>query len=232
MKDLFSHLLQRSRGENLPSPVVPSRFEIGPAPADTWGEVEQFVTARREQRPPAAPLDSRRQDRLQTRQAGGDDPAPVMHRPDEADDVGPASRGSAAERASASPPPMAPPMAPIDLQAIIAAALRHRDETRGTDAAHADRPLPDRVVTADDEPAPTRLEGRPIVMAALPPQPLPVAVEPDRPAAPAIVEVRIGRIEISAAPPPIPRPAPVARPARPATVGLSLREYLARRQRR
>lgn len=236
MKDLFSALLQRSRGEDVLSPALPSPFERVPAAEEPWGEAEEFVLGPGPVYGPAAPPTARVSGGhwpgggSQPEQAG---PGPSGLAGQWRRDVdrtalpGPdAAWSPVAERA-------APATAALDLTAIIAAALRHR--VPGTEGGGPGEERRDIVETArsPDEEAPAPAITRPIaaVTAPAPPAAPTPLISSESPAAPAI-EVHIGRIEVVAAPAPAARPAAPPRVSRSPALALSLRDYLARRGRR
>jgi hypothetical protein len=92
-----------------------------------------------------------------------------------------------------------------------------------------DRPAPER----ERARPPAAVFGTPGAAAPVPPQPGPAPVpaqsEPAADPATPVIEVTIGRIEVTARPSAAPRPAPLTRPA---STHPSLEEYLAERSRR
>jgi hypothetical protein len=237
MKDLFAHLLQRARGEDVPAPVLPSRFEQPRLPAEPWGEIEEFVSGRSDA----------------YARARSSEPHPMSRQPARevrTDEVGAEriQRIEAPEHVTAPMPPLpesdspeAPPVAAgshvpaLDLQSIIAAALRQHDRAVSDEVPVPDDADWDRDQSARDDRPPASVAPVVVSAAAVVSTGPATAAAPEREPSPPTrptVEVRIGRIEITAAPAPSPRPAHVSRTARPTAAALSLRDYLSRRQRR
>jgi hypothetical protein len=231
MKDLFANLLDRARGRAPLTPVLPARFEPVLPGQEPWGEAEGFVApraagelaspARGERREPSAPAPAPRATPLAPVPAASEPPGRVERIVRTIEREGVTAESSA-------PVLRGPIETPLDLAAIVAEALRARVVT-GTTV----EPTIRAVEGADA--SPREGPGRPAasVVAATTAPVAPAAQGPperEPRLEPPAVEVRIGRIEVTAAPPP--RPAPAPRPSRPPAVAMSLGDYLTRRGRR
>jgi len=235
MTDLFAQLLQRSRGEDVLSPALPSRFERVADHVEPWAEVERFVSPSEtpgRQAPPQRPS-------IHTRVAPDDQSSLQRERP---------PRNVVTGETNIVQPPTTPSpdtirifqsqrrdtetIQPLDLEAIVAAALRAREPVMGIEATHSEA---DGARGVDESPERAPQRATPPALPAI------VAERPSAPAAagsprenaqalPPAIEVRIGRIEVTAGAPPAQR-ATLPRVPRSPAVALSLREYLARRPR-
>lgn len=234
MKDLFADLLERSRGRSALTPILPAWFEPAPPAQEPWGEVESFVAARprhgaapgRASESAEAPIPTSPEVPSSPSQAVL---APPPGQPREVVE----HRVTAVAREVAALPTPATrdeigPGPSLDIAAIVAEALRVRMEpptvVESASSVVADGAEPSRERTATT--VASAVSRRPAPVA-----PLPATSESiETRVQPPVIEVRIGRIEVTAAPPS--RPAPVVRPSRGGAVGLSLGDYLARRSRR
>ena len=233
MTDVFGNLLRRAHGETGLTPALPSRFEPVEPAGEDWGKIEEVVPARDLHRRGIDPSNRERAHTplapTPTRQEFIPSP-PIEHgvdlirQPSSPRSAGAEHRDGPGEVAAVAP-------LAIDIAAIVAEALQrhHRSQPPSRPA----------VVSVSDDMRPPIVRTEPVASSAPVPQAAtelhaPTVIQPaiaERAPAPPAIEVRIGRIEVAAVPPP-PRAAsaPVAPRTRP--VSLSLREYLARRSRR
>lgn len=232
MKDLFADLLERSRGRAPLVPVLPARFEPAPEGAETLGEVETWVPAPtpRLRAAGATPV-GEEAPRARSRAVTPIEPAPPVATPWPVEGHEPGGTpGDDIARSVPTPRAEIPLEPALDLAAIVGEALSSRvapltePETRPRAAERTD---PDARGEAESRPGATVVMTERAPLAST----VPARGEPhEARSEPARVEVRIGRIEVTA--PPAPRPAPVVRPSRPAAPALSLGGYLAKRGRR
>ena len=228
MTDVFAALVRRSQAAGVLSPVLGSAFER-PLAEPMWGEHEEVRVAHR----PETPVESFVEPRVSpapasTPESATAGPGPVIDHVVETRlrFLEPPAPHGESGRDAAPPPP------PLDVAAIVAAALRERP-----------RPTRETVVlrhTTSDAPAESAERGqaddvrageRPsVVMAAPPVVPAPATESKPQGAPAPSIEVRIGRIEVTAAAPRV--PAAPAMPRVPMSRTLTLRDYLARRGRR
>ena len=153
--------------------------------------------------------------------------------------------GRAADSDSTLPPPsteyaaLQPQIAPVaatttsfDLAAIVADTLRQQNPD--IDEIGASEPAQQRPELLPLEPVAPASASEPHMerVRTAPASPKTDRDEPDRIPSPAAIEVRIGRIEVTASPSPAPRPAPSPRVDRVRPPSVSLGDYLARRGRR
>jgi len=229
MTDVFATLVRRSQAADVLSPVLGSAFER-PLAEPMWGEREEVRVAHSLAKPIESSVEQRSSPSpASTPEAATDRPGTVTDHVVETRlrSIEPSAPHDESGRDAAPAPP------PLDVAAIIAAALRERPRpTRETVV------LRQTMIDASAESAErgqandVRAGDRPsVVMAAPPVAPAPATESRPQGAPAPSIEVRIGRIEVTAAAPRVPAAAP-AMPRVPMSRTLTLRDYLARRGRR
>jgi hypothetical protein len=228
MTDVFATLVRRSQASGVLSPVLGSAFER-PLAEPMWGEREEVRVAHR----PATPIESSGEQRASPSPASTPEdaaarPGALTHRVVETRLR--TSEPSAPHDESGRDATPVPP--PLDVAAIVAAALRERPRLTRETVVLRQTMIEASAESADRGQAnDVRAGDRPPVVIAAPPVVPALATESRPQSAPApSIEVRIGRIDVTAA---APRPpmAP-ALPRLPVSRTLTLRDYLARRGRR
>jgi hypothetical protein len=225
MSDVFATLVRRSRAADVLAPVVGSVFER-PLAEPIWGAGEETRVAPRASSTPDVPAGGERRTATPPTQVPGHDTRVVTRQVVEVrheDAQPPAFKAPEAREESAAAGPS------LDLAAIVEAALRERPRviTKETVVVR-EAAVPAADGTSGREPARMSVDRGPLVVVTAPPVlPAPVVASHTRPAAPPSIEVRIGRIEVKAAPLPAPSPPPAPRASRPR--GVTLQDYLARR---
>jgi len=240
VSDLFASLVDRALGR---APLLPVRRPGMFAPASPWfdpvvEELEEVPDGTRRgppaepprvEIPAAATPASRRRPAPPVTVSPA--PAPPAGTGVEHDVLARPERPTVASPVAVPEEEPAPRTTRLELAALVASALdRPAPQPPGPQPAPSAAAPPER--PARPERPPTSPVAEPPVLRVRPPEPPPAPANVRESAAPPAVEIRIGRIEVKAAPAPRPQPAARTMAPRPASVPLPLKDYLQARGRR